>query len=291
MREGQDNNQPDRVDSASGSGAESTRGQASARKLPWGMIATGVSLAVALASLGLSKRSDDRSAATEREVQRVEVEVVGATLPVLGQFVARPEIRVAVSAAISNASLRGVIVRDARLELDERQVGCVIGWVSQDDLSKVKITASAPPQVEDPLPLALPSRAVLNVAFLFVVKRKGFYPQCKDNPAFRRLARRGLTPLAVQAGQRRLRLVLEIVPRQRVSVPVDVVFCTPRFRPGSRPAPAAPSTRVPLAPPARSGGAPPAGSEDVAPAQSADAAPAQSGGALGGLKGNNADCE
>ena len=249
------------------------------------MIATGVSLAVALASLGISKRSDDRSAATEREVQRVEVEVVGATLPVLGQFVARPEIRVAVSAAISNASLRGVIVRDARLELDERQVGCVIGWVPQDDLSTVRITSSAPPRVEDPLPLALPSRAVLSVAFLFVVKRKGFYPQCKDNPAFQKLARRGLNPLALQAGQRRLRLVLEIVPRQRVTVPVDVVFCTPRFRPGPRPFRAGPSTRVPLAPPARSGGAAPARSGGVEPARSGGAAPAP-----GGPEGKDADC-
>jgi hypothetical protein len=203
-------------------------------RVPWGIIATTLSLAIALGSFALSKRADDRSAETERELRQVNVEVVGATLPVLGQFVAKPEIRAAVSAAISNASLRGVIVRDARLELDGRQVGCIVGWVDQEELPKLKLTASTPPRVEDPLPLALPSRAVRTGAFLFVVKGKGLYPQCVDNRQFRRLAKRGLRTLAVQAGQRRLRLVLDLVPRERVSVAIDVVFCVPRFRPRTR---------------------------------------------------------
>jgi hypothetical protein len=195
------------------------------------MIATTLSLAIALGSLALSKRADDRSAATERELQHVNVEVVGATLPVLGQFVAKPEIRAAVSAAISNASLRGVIVRDARLEFDGRQVGCVVGWVDQAELRNVKLIAPVPRHVQDPLPLALPSRTVKNVALLFVVKRGGLYPQCVDNRQFRRLAKRGLETLAEEAGQSRLRLVLDLVPRQQISVRVDVVFCVPRFRP------------------------------------------------------------
>lgn len=199
-------------------------------RLPWALMTTTVSVVIALGSFVLSKRADDRSAATERELRQVNVEVVGATLPVLGQFVTKPEIRAAVNVAISNASLRGVIVRDARIELDGRRVGCVVGWVDQGELAKVKLTASAPARVEDRLPLALPSRAVRNVAFLFVVKPKGLYPQCADNPQFRRLAEEGLQSLAAQAGQRRLWLVLDLVPRQRVSVPIDVVFCVPRFR-------------------------------------------------------------
>jgi hypothetical protein len=205
------------------------------RRVPWAVIATAISLAIALASFALSKRADDRSAATEQELRQVNVEVVGATLPVLGQFVAGPEIRAAVNLAISNASLRGVIVRDARIELDGRQVGCVVGWMDQDDLPKLKLTASPPPRVETPLPLALPSRDVRNIAFLFVVKREGAYEQCVDNPQFRKLARRGLEDLVVQ-DQRRLRLVLDVVPDQRVAVPIDVVWCVPRFR--SRPPPA-----------------------------------------------------
>jgi hypothetical protein len=211
------------------------------RRLPWGLITTTVSIVIALGSFVLSKRADDRSAATEQELRQVDVEVVSATLPVLGQFVAKPEIRAAVSVAISNASLRGVIVRGARIELDGRRVGCVVGWVDQDGLAEVKLTASAPAPVEDPLPLALPSRAVMNVAFLFVVKPKGLYPQCADNPQFRRLAERGLQSLAAQAGQRRLWLVLDLVPPQRVSVPIDVVFCVPAFRSKPPPAPGRPA--------------------------------------------------
>ena len=204
------------------------RGRKTSR-LPWALIATTVSIVIALGSFVISKRADDRSAATERELRQVQVEVVGATLPVLGQFVAKPEIRAAVNVAISNASLRGVIVRDARIELDGRRVGCVVGWVDQDELAKVKLTASAPARVEDPLPLALASRAVRNIAFLFVVKPKDLFPQCADSPQFRRLAKGRLVSLAAQAGQRRLWLVLDLVPPQRVSVPIDVVFCAPRF--------------------------------------------------------------
>src|SRR4051812_30269492 len=98
------------------------------RRVPWAMLGTALSLSIAIGSLALSKRSDDRSAASERELEQVDLDVVGATLP-LSQFFAGSEIRAAVTAAISNASLRGVIVRDARLELDGRQVGCVVGWV------------------------------------------------------------------------------------------------------------------------------------------------------------------
>jgi hypothetical protein len=216
--------------------AEPADSDSGTRRVPWALIATAISLAIAMASFALSKRADDRSAATEQELRQVNVEVVGATLPVLGQFVAEPEIRAAVNVAISNASLRGVIVRDARIELDGRQVGCVVGWMDQDDLPKLKLTASPPPRVEAPLPLALPSRAVRNIAFLFVVKHEGAYEQCVDNPQFRKLAKRGLEDLAVQVDQRRLRLVLDVVPDQRVAVPIDVVFCVPRFR--SRPPPA-----------------------------------------------------
>ena len=228
--------------------ARPAEGERTTRRVPWGIIATALSLVIALGSFALSKRADDRSEATEREVRQVNVELVGATLPVLGQFVARPEIRAAVSAAISNASLRGVIVRDARLELDGAQVGCIVGWVDQHELPKLALAAAAPPRVEDPLPLALPSRAVRNVAFLFVVKREGLYPQCADNQRFRRLARQGLRTLAAQAGQRRLRLVLDLVPRQRVSATIDVVFCVPRFRPGPLTAEDVEKTRPPLAP-------------------------------------------
>jgi hypothetical protein len=201
------------------------------RRVPWAIIATAFSLAIALGSLALSKRADDRSAATERELQQVNVEVVGATLPVFGQFIVRPEIRAAVSAAISNASLRGVIIRDARLELDDQQVGCVVGWVHQDELPSLKLAAPTPSRVADPLPLALPSRDVRNVAFLFVVKREGLYPQCVENRQFRRLAKRRLETLVAQRRQHRLRLVLDLVPRQRVSVGIEVVLCVPRFRP------------------------------------------------------------
>jgi hypothetical protein len=211
--------------------AQGAESKSKTRRLPLALIVTALSLAIAMGSLALSKRADDRSAATEQELGQVNVEVVGATLPVFGQFVAKPEIRAAVSVAISNASLRGVIVRDARIELDGRRVGCVVGWVNQDELPKVKLAASAPPRIEEPLPLALASRAVRNIAFLFVVKPKGLYPQCVDNPQFRRLAKDDLRSLSAQAAQRRLRLVLELVPHQRVSVRIDVVLCVPRFRP------------------------------------------------------------
>jgi hypothetical protein len=207
------------------------------RRVPLTLITTGLSLAIAVSSLALSKQADDRSAATERELRQVNVEVVGATLPVLGQLVIKPEIRAAVSAAISNASLRGVIVRDARLQLDGKQVGCAVGWIDQADLPRLDMGAPSPPRVEQELPMALEARAVRNVAFLFVLKDPGLYPQCVDSRLFRRLARKDLGRLVTQEGQQRLHLLLDLVPRQRIDVPIDVVFCVPRFRGRQRFAP------------------------------------------------------
>jgi hypothetical protein len=221
-------------------GGRATDGERKTRRVPWATIATGISLAIALGSLALSKRADDRSAETEQELRQVNVEVVGATLPVFGQFVATPEIRAAVTVAISNASLRGVIVRDARLELDGRQVGCVVGWIDQHELPTLKLAASTPARVEDPLPLALPSRDVRNIALLFVMKPRGLYPQCVDSRRFRTLARRRLVALATKPGQRRLRLSLQLVPRLQVSVPINVVLCVPRFRQGPQSKPLKP---------------------------------------------------
>jgi hypothetical protein len=200
------------------------------RKVPWAVVGTLVSVFVALASLGYSKRSDDRSASTERELREVKVEVVGATLPVFSQLTIHPEIRAAVSASISNASLRGVIITGARMQLDQRPVGCVVGWVPQAQFASLRFTSPRTTGKERTLPLALPARTVQNVAFLFVVKPSGLYPQCARNDEFRRLARSRLVGLVRLVSRGRLRLLVDVEPRGRITTPIDVVYCTPRYR-------------------------------------------------------------
>lgn len=212
-----------------------------------------MSVLIAVASLLYAKRADDRSAASEAELHRIDFQIVTATSSVLSQFGAarggRRKAKIAVSVAMENASLRGLIVRDAQLRLDNRKVACAVGWVSPAEFRKMRFTDNRSRNIAQPLPLAVPERAAVTAVLLFVAEDRYLFPACAATPRFWRLAKRDMVQLARRAGQRSLRLRLDLVPGGWKSIPIDFVFTTPdlTLRPDDV-APAAPAEAVPVAP-------------------------------------------
>jgi hypothetical protein len=220
-----------------------------------------VTVLIAVASLLYAKRADDRSAASEAELHRIDFQIVTATSSVLSQFRASfaggpTKAKLAVSVAMENASLRGLIVRDAQLRLDNRKVACAVGWVSPAEFRKMRFTDNRSRNIAQPLPLAVPERAAVTAVLLFVAAERYLFPACAATPRFWRLAKGDMVQLARRAGQRSLRLRLDLVPGGWKSIPVDFVFTTPDLTLGPDPnlgdavgtAPAAPAEAVPVAP-------------------------------------------